>query len=76
MFVAEALAGRADALADEQRHRLAALDALTPGDFAAVQRQAEILGAALEPDEFLLQLESEHKLKPLIRHRRQIGFMH
>ncbi|MET0209515.1 MAG: ATP-binding protein, partial [Burkholderiaceae bacterium] len=39
MFVAEALAGDAAALTDEQRKRLAVLDVLTPGDFAAVQRQ-------------------------------------
>jgi hypothetical protein len=35
-----------------------------PGDFAAVQRQVEILGLRFEPDEFLAQLEGEHRVKP------------
>ena len=74
MFVAEALGGDATALNAEQRTRLGALDQLAPGDFAAVQRQAEILGAPLEPDEFLAQLEGEHRVKPGVRERRGIGF--
>jgi SpoVK/Ycf46/Vps4 family AAA+-type ATPase len=75
MFVAEALGGAADALGDEQRRRLAALDQLTPGDFAAVRRQVDVLGVALEPDEFLAQLEAEHRVKPEVRQRRGIGFV-
>ncbi|QPF71932.1 ATP-binding protein [Roseateles sp. DAIF2] len=59
---------------EEQRARLAALDQLTPGDFAAVRQQVEILAEALTPDEFLCQLEAEHKLKPEVRQRRGIGF--
>lgn len=74
MFVREALGGDAARLNDEQRQRLAALDALVPGDFAAVQRQVGILGAAFEPDEFLSQLEAEHRVKPEVRQRRGIGF--
>jgi SpoVK/Ycf46/Vps4 family AAA+-type ATPase len=74
MFVAEALAGDADALSSEQRQRLAALDTLVPGDFAAVRRQVDILGLAFEPDEFLSQLEGEHRVKPEVRQRRGIGF--
>jgi hypothetical protein len=34
----------------------------------------EVLGATLEPDEFLSQLESEHRVKPGVRQRRGIGF--
>jgi SpoVK/Ycf46/Vps4 family AAA+-type ATPase len=74
MFVAEALLGEHRRLDDEQRARLAALDQLTPGDFAAVKRQIEILGEAFEPDEFLSQLEGEHRVKPEVRQRRGIGF--
>jgi len=59
---------------DEQRERLMQLDVLTPGDFAAVRQQIEILGDALTPDEFLLQLEGEHRLKPEVRERRSMGF--
>jgi hypothetical protein len=40
-----------------------------------VQRQVEILGVAFEPDEFLSQLESEHRVKPEVRQRRGIGFV-
>ena len=74
MFVAEALGGVAAALSDEHRRRLATLDLLVPGDFAAVQRQVEILAQTLEADEFLCQLEGEHKVKPEVRLRRGIGF--
>jgi SpoVK/Ycf46/Vps4 family AAA+-type ATPase len=75
MFVAEALGGDAARLSDEQRARLAALDQLVPGDFAAVKRQVDILGEAFEPDEFLSQLEGEHRVKPEVRQRRGIGFV-
>jgi SpoVK/Ycf46/Vps4 family AAA+-type ATPase len=61
---------------DAQRERLLALDLLTPGDFAAVRQQIEILAEPLTPDEFLLQLEGEHRLKPEVRERRSIGFKH
>ncbi len=72
MFAEEA--GLAGPLSAEQRERLAALDQLTPGDFAAVRQQVEILGEALEPDEFLAQLEAEHRVKPEVRQRRGMGF--
>ena len=75
MFIAEALKGEPLRLSDEQRQRLAQLDQLVPGDFAAVQRQIEILAAQLDADEFLSQLESEHRVKPEVRQRRGIGFV-
>ncbi|MDP1791143.1 MAG: ATP-binding protein, partial [Methylibium sp.] len=75
MFIAEALGGDAAALTAEHRSRLAALDVLTPGDFAAVQRQVELLGDVFEPDGFLSQLEAEHRVKPGVRERRGIGFV-
>ncbi len=76
MYVVEALAGVAPRLTEEQRQRLARLDALTPGDFASVKRQVDILGEVFEPDEFLSQLEAEHRVKPEVRHLRGIGFVH
>jgi SpoVK/Ycf46/Vps4 family AAA+-type ATPase len=72
MFSAEALAGAP--LDAEQRQRLARLELLTPGDFASVKRQVDILGVGFEPDEFLSQLEAEHRVKPEVRHARGIGF--
>jgi SpoVK/Ycf46/Vps4 family AAA+-type ATPase len=74
MFIVEALNGDASALNAEQRGRLAALDQLAPGDFAAVKRQVDVLGVGFEADEFLAQLESEHRVKPGVRERRGIGF--
>ncbi len=74
MFITEALAGDPTALTPEHHQRLARLDHLTPGDFAAVTRQVEILGETFEADEFLAQLESEHRVKPEVRQSRPIGF--
>ncbi len=74
MFVAEALKGEPLRLTDEMLQRLMYLDQLVPGDFAAVQRQAEILAATLDADEFLAQLEGEHRVKPEVRQQRSIGF--
>ena len=76
MFIAEALDGDAARLSDEHVNRLKRLDALTPGDFASVKRQIDVLGEAFEPDEFLSQLESEHRVKPEVRQQRGIGFLH
>jgi SpoVK/Ycf46/Vps4 family AAA+-type ATPase len=76
MFVAEALGGDDARFTDEQRQRLRQLDALAPGDFAAVKRQVDVLGEGFEPDEFLSQLEAEHRVKPDVRQQRGMGFMH
>jgi len=75
MFIAEALQGVGAALSLEQRARLARLDNLAAGDFAAVRRQVEVLGETFEPDAFLSQLEAEHRVKPEVRERRGIGFV-
>ena len=56
--------------------RLARLEALTLGDFASVKRQVDILGEVFDPDEFLSQLEAEHRVKPEVRQQRGIGFVH
>jgi SpoVK/Ycf46/Vps4 family AAA+-type ATPase len=76
MFVAEALGGDASGLSEEQRARLQRLEVLAAGDFAAVKRQVDVLGEAFTPDEFLSQLESEHRVKPEVRRLRGIGFVH
>jgi SpoVK/Ycf46/Vps4 family AAA+-type ATPase len=76
MFVIEALGGDETQLSTEQAERLRRLDALTPGDFAAVKRQVDVLGESFAPDEFLSQLEAEHRVKPEVRRRRDIGFLH
>jgi SpoVK/Ycf46/Vps4 family AAA+-type ATPase len=76
MFIAEALEGDATRLTDEQRKRLRQLDALAPGDFASVKRQVDVLGETFGPDEFLSQLEAEHRVKPEVRQQRGMGFLH
>lgn len=74
MFVVEALNGDATRLDEAMVARLLKLDQLCPGDFAAVKRQVEILAEALAPEEFLAQLEAEHRIKPEVREARKIGF--
>ena len=75
MFVAEALGGQAQCLTPAWQQRLDALDQLCLGDFAAVQRQAAILGEDFGAEEFLAQLEAEHRLKPEVRENRGLGFL-
>ena len=75
MFVAEALAGDAALLTPELRARLAKLTQICPGDFAAVKRQTDILDAVFSSDEFMSQLEAEHRIKPEVREARGMGFI-
>lgn len=75
MFINEALAGDPQAFTLALRERLAQLDQLCLGDFAAVQAQAQILAETLDPEAFIVQLEAEHRLKPEVRERRGLGFV-
>ncbi len=74
MFVTEALEGNTANLTGSICDRLNKLQMLTPGDFAAVKRQITLLDETLTADEFLTQLEQEHKVKPDIKWARSIGF--
>ena len=76
VFAAEALGGDETRFTGEQRNRLLALDHRVPGDFAAAQRQVNLLGQVLQPDEVLRQREVEHRVQPDVRQRRGIGFSH
>ena len=75
MFITEALAGDAALLSGELRTRLAKLAQICPGDFAAVKRQSDILEATFTADEFMSQLEAEHRIKPEVRQARGMGFV-
>ena len=75
MFVTEALAGDATRLNASLLARLRLLDQLCAGDFAAVKRQAVILDAEHSADEFVEQLEAEHRIKPEVREQRGMGFV-
>lgn len=74
MFIAEALDGDKFALTPAMKTRLQKLDLLCPGDFATVKRQVVLFNEPLPPEEFLSQLETEHKAKPAVRFGRSIGF--
>lgn len=76
MFITEALGGKADLMTPDVRRRLSKLEQLAPGDFAAVKRQTDILAAEFSVEEFLEQLEAEHRIKPEVREQRGIGFVH
>jgi SpoVK/Ycf46/Vps4 family AAA+-type ATPase len=75
MFIVEALGGDEAALSPEVAARLGKLEQLCPGDFAAVKRQVEILAEALTPEDFVSQLEAEHRIKPEVREARGMGFV-
>ena len=75
MLVTEALAGDVALLTDGLRTRLKKLVHICPGDFAAVKRQADILAATFTADEFMSQLEAEHRIKPEVREARGMGFV-
>ena len=76
MFVTEVLAGDATLLTNELSARLAKLTQICLGDFAAVKRQTDILAATFSGDEFMSQLEAEHRIKPEVREARGMGFVH
>jgi SpoVK/Ycf46/Vps4 family AAA+-type ATPase len=75
MFITEALAGDATQLDTALRTRLAKLEQICPGDFAAVKRQIDILATEFSADEFMEQLEAEHRIKPEVREARSMGFV-
>ncbi len=74
LFATEVLGGDATQLLPADRTRLGALDQLCLGDFAAVKRQGVILDTQMDSDEFLTQLEAEHRIKPEVREARGMGF--
>jgi SpoVK/Ycf46/Vps4 family AAA+-type ATPase len=75
MFITEALAGQAQLLTHELKAKLAKLEQLCPGDFAAVKRQCDILASSFSAEEFLEQLLAEHRIKPEVREARSMGFV-
>jgi hypothetical protein len=75
LFIQEACGNEPSALTPVQRGLLKQLDQLSLGDFAAVKQQLAILETEISPQEFLEQLTAEHRVKPLVRERRSMGFM-
>ena len=58
----------------ELKEQLAAIADLTPGDFATVKRQANMLGEQLSPDAWIEQLAAEAKAKMFGLKRQKVGF--
>jgi SpoVK/Ycf46/Vps4 family AAA+-type ATPase len=59
----------------ELAERLSRLELLAPGDFAVVKRQSDLLGDLPTPEEFVEQLEREHRAKPDVKFSKPIGFV-
>jgi hypothetical protein len=77
MFVVEAgfdATTADDGKAEDLRLRLSAIKDLTPGDFATVKRQANLLDEMLTPDDWVEQLGSEAKAKMIGLRRNGMGF--
>lgn len=74
LFV-EMVLGGVDTLMEPGLYKaLQRLEGLTPGDFATVRRQQEMIGENYTGDQFLQQLEREWALKPG-HHAAKIGFL-
>lgn len=75
LFVQHACAGDSARLNATLARRLDWLDGLCLGDFAVVQAQALALQAHWSAQEFLEQLEAEHRLKPDTSAHHPLGFV-
>lgn len=75
LYVQHAAAGDAQVLTPARQQRLRQLAQLCIGDFAVVSAQAAVLGQAWSADEYLEQLEAEHRIKPEVREHRSVGFV-
>ncbi len=74
MFVAEALGGNSERLTPEMTKRLAKMEVLCPGDFAAVKHQYVLFDEEPQPQTFLEQLEKEHGVKSDVKFNKPMGF--
>ncbi len=74
MFITEALEGNAVNFTGKMSDALHKMAMLTPGDFASVKRQITLFDETISPEDFLAQLEQEHKIKPDVKWSRGIGF--
>jgi SpoVK/Ycf46/Vps4 family AAA+-type ATPase len=75
MFVNEALLGDGTALTDALTMRLAKMELLAPGDFAAVKRQYVLFDELPDPLQFIEQLEKEHGVKNDMKFSKPMGFV-
>jgi SpoVK/Ycf46/Vps4 family AAA+-type ATPase len=73
MFIAETGITKEE-LTEQLIEELSAIPNLTPGDFATVKRQCNLLGEVLTPDQWLEQLAAEAKAKMIGLDRNKLGF--
>jgi SpoVK/Ycf46/Vps4 family AAA+-type ATPase len=76
MFVSEALGGDVAGLTPELKTRLAKMEVLCPGDFAAVKRQYVLFDETPVAQTFIEQLEKEHAVKSDVKFNKPMGFTH
>ncbi len=76
MFINEALCGDAEGFSDALKARIAKMEMLAPGDFAAVKRQYVLFDEKPDPVQFIEQLEKEHGVKADVKFSKPIGFVH
>jgi SpoVK/Ycf46/Vps4 family AAA+-type ATPase len=76
MFISEALNGDVQALTPELSARLAKMEVLCPGDFAAVKRQYVLFDETPVAQTFIEQLEKEHGVKGDVKFNKPMGFTH
>ena len=76
MFIAEALGGDSNLLTPILAKRLAKMEVLCPGDFAAVKRQYVLFDETPVADTFIEQLEKEHGVKADVKFNKPMGFTH
>jgi SpoVK/Ycf46/Vps4 family AAA+-type ATPase len=75
MFVNEALCGEAEGFTEALKARVAKMEMLAPGDFAAVKRQYVLFDEKPDPVQFIEQLEKEHAVKADVKFSKPIGFV-
>lgn len=63
LFAERCLGGKLNEVPRTIQHQLARLSGLTPGDFATVSRQEQLLGEFYAPSDYLKQLERECAIK-------------
>lgn len=76
MFINEALCGDDEGFSDALKARIAKMEMLAPGDFAAVKRQYVLFDEKPDPVQFIEQLEKEHGVKADVKFSKPIGFVH
>jgi hypothetical protein len=74
MFLAEAQPDLTGVDVEQLRSRVVSIPDLTPGDFAVIKRQINMLGEEISADDWIVQLTQEAKAKMKGLRRQGLGF--